>query len=312
MKSSTYCTRCSAVLINLELLRTFVVAADATTFTAAARILFVTKSAVSQQIRTLETQLGVALFERMGRRVRLTDAGARLTALLRHELQVIDEALDAAASQKRDVKGTIRIGAPRPFARIWLRPRLARLLKEHDDLRARVSFGPPSELEALLLASELELALLARRPRSSLLEARPIFTETFEAYASKEYLRAHGPTATAKAFAAHKWIAFDEDRPMQGDWWRANFGDAPPRGDIICYVASLDEMLALVEAGLGIAVLPTYFVGQAAAASATLQVLRPRRRPAAAARTGNPIYLAWRRNTVTTARFVAAQSALLT
>jgi len=305
------------LLINLELLRTFVVAADASTFSAAARTLFVTKSAVSQQIKTLETQLGVALFERIGRRVRVTEAGATLTAQLRHQLQLIDQALDTVASEKREVTGIIRIGAPRPFARVWLRPRLARLLTEHPGLRARVSFGPPSQLEAMLVASELELAIMAKKPSSALLEARPIFTESFEAYASKGYLRTHGMPTTAATFAAHKWIVFDEDRPMQSAWWRATFASAPPRGEVVCHVASLDEMLALAQAGVGIAVLPTYFVDQATAPSTEgLRIVRPKSRDKsrdktrASAGARNPIYLAWRRNAVATARLVAARAAL--
>lgn len=296
------------LLINLELLRTFVAAADAPTFSAAARTLFVTKSAVSQQIRTLETQLGVALFERIGRRVRVTEAGASLTALLRRELQIIDEAMEAAVSDVREVRGMIRIGAPRPFARMWLRPRLARLLTTHVGLRARVTFGSPTEMEALLVASQLELAIMARKPRSALLEARPIFAESFEAYASDDYLRAHGNPTTASAFAGHKWIAFDEDRPMQSDWWSATFGNVPPRGDVVCYVGSLDEMLALAEAGVGIAVLPTYFV--ATASTAELRIVRPKGH-AARARTKNPIYLVWRRNAVPSARYAVAKAALL-
>jgi DNA-binding transcriptional LysR family regulator len=297
------------LLINLELLRTFVVAADAPTFSAAARALFVTKSAVSQQIKTLETQLGVELFERIGRRVQVTHAGARLASSLRRELQAIDEALEAVVSEKREVKGEVRIGAPRPFARVWLRPRLARLLTAHAELQAQVSFGTPSELETMLVGSALDLAIVARKPTSALLEARPIFTEVFEAYASRGYLRAYGTPATAADFAAHKWIAYDEDRPMQSVWWRATFAGAPARGEMVCHVASLDEMLALAQAGVGIAVLPTYFVHPPTTEGAqALQPIRPKGRASGRAR--NAIYLAWRRNAVATARFVAAREAL--
>jgi DNA-binding transcriptional LysR family regulator len=307
LKISTFSTRCPVVLINLELLRTFVVAAESPTFSAAARARFVTKSAVSQQMKTLEGQLGVPLFERVGRRVRVTAGGGDLAAVLRRELQVIDEALDAAASDQRGVRGLVRIGAPRPFSRLWLRPRLARLLGEHAGLRAHVSFGSPSDLEKRLVASELELAILVRKPRSTLLEARPIFLETFEAYASKAYLRAHGVPTSAGAFAAHRFIAFDEDLPMQSDWWRACFGAAPARGEVVCHVASLEEMLALAEAGVGIAVLPTYFVAAAAGASALVPIRPKGRRP----RAGNQIFLAWRRQVVPTARFTTSRAALL-
>jgi len=86
------------VTVSHDLLRTFVTAARAGTFSRAAARRRVTKSAVSQQIRALEAQLGTALFERSGKGVRLTETGKALAEVLERELATIDEALDAVVS----------------------------------------------------------------------------------------------------------------------------------------------------------------------------------------------------------------------
>ena len=106
--------------INYELLRTFLEVGSSATFAVAARRRHVTPSAVSQQIRTLEAQLGVALFERFGRRARLTDGGRALLENIREHFAGIDRALGGALETTGAVRGTVRIGAPAPFSRVWL------------------------------------------------------------------------------------------------------------------------------------------------------------------------------------------------
>ncbi|MCA9626650.1 MAG: LysR family transcriptional regulator [Myxococcales bacterium] len=294
------------MLINLELLRTFTTAAESPTFASAARQRNVTASAVSQQIRALESQLGIELFERVGRNARLTEAGARLAAALTPELGNIEDALDAAVAEQASVSGSVRVGSPRPFGELWLRPRCIRLLERYPEIRLSVDFGTPTSLEQCLLTRSLDLAILVRAPESPLIETQRIFTETFQAFASPGYLTRRGTPRVAADFAVHRWIAFDGDLPMHTSWWRWRFGArARQQGEITCLVASLTEMRALTEAGAGLCVLPEYFVRDALA--------RRRLVPVASKGGGakNSIYLAWRKRAVPSARFLAAKSALL-
>lgn len=298
---------------NLELLRTFVVAEATTTLSAAAAARHVTKSAVSQQLKTLEAQLGVTLFEKIGRNVRPTEAARALAATLRSAFATIDDSVEAARELQAAVRGDVRVGSPRPFARVWLRPRIAELLHTHAELVLDVTFGVPSELERAALAGAIDLAILVRAPESDALETAPLYVETFEAVASQAYLKAHGTPRSAEDFTTHRVIVFDRDLPMHAAWWRATFGGrAALRGKVVCRVASLDEMLGLAAAGAGIAVLPDYFVERAVAEHEVVHV-RPHasgsaRRPAPAK---NPIVLAWRRGAVASARVRAVRDVLL-
>jgi DNA-binding transcriptional LysR family regulator len=297
--------------MNLELLRTFVDLARSPGLASVAARRHVTKSAVSQQMKALEAQLGVRLFERVGRTIRPTESAQALAAPLAAAFAAVDDALDALRDAEGTVRGQVRIGAPRPFTRAWLRPRLARLLASHPELVVDVSFGVPTELERALLAGDLDLAVLARAPESDAVATAPLFVETFEAVASRAYVRAHGSPETAADFERHRLVVFDRDLPMHGPWWRATFGGrAPLRGRVVCRVASLDEMLALATEGLGIAVLPDYFVAPALAAR-QLVIIRPSAHGRRATAAKNTIFLAERRGAVVPARVRTMREALL-
>jgi DNA-binding transcriptional LysR family regulator len=287
--------------VSYDLLRTFSLCGREGTFTAAAAALRISTSAVSQQIRTLEGQLGVPLFERRGRRVQLTPEGQRLLGSISPELGRLELALDALVSAHTEVRGPVSLGAPRPFARYWLRPRLPALLAAHPRLELRVEFDVPSALERRLHEGALDLALLARRPELPGLAARQIFQETFLA------LSATGSVpAGREQLQAARWIVFDEDLPMHAHWWRSAFGARAPLPErLVCQVASLDEMQALAEAGIGLAVLPDYAVAPAVEAGRLVVIPSPGR-PAR-----NTLWLVHRQGIPLTARFEAVRQALL-
>jgi DNA-binding transcriptional LysR family regulator len=284
--------------VSHALLRAFVVTAVARTFGEAASAQRLTVSAVSQQMKALERQLRLKLFERVGRNARLTADGRHLLSRLQPLQQLIDEAVAELQVRHANVAGSVAIGSPRAFGAKWLRPRLASLLKRHEALAVSVDFDVPSVLERRLAESALDLCILVRPSLLPGIATEPIATETFVAVASPAYVR------HLKALDAERYIVFDDDLPMHAAWWRAQFGRAAAQtARIVARVASLDEMRALAQAGSGIAVLPDYFLegegGQG------LVRLGTKARPAK-----NTLFLAWREHAVETARFLAAREAL--
>jgi DNA-binding transcriptional LysR family regulator len=296
--------------INQELLRTFVAAAESASFSQAATRRKVTKSAISQQIKALESQLGVTLFERTAGVARLTASGQELAAVLRREFEAIDEALEAVSAAQHEVRGRVRIGSPGPFTRLWLRPRLAGLLRAHPGLQIAVSFATPRELEQRLAARDLDLILLVRPIEITGLTGQAVFTERFRAYAAPSYLAERGVPSGLADLARHRFVAYDEDLPMHGPWWRASFPRVPFPGQIICHIASLYEMQALAEEGLALAVLPDYFAADAVRRRTLVELPRMARSKAPFAL--NDISLVWRKNAIPTARFTTVRDALLT
>ncbi|MDC0710522.1 LysR family transcriptional regulator [Stigmatella sp. ncwal1] len=299
------------MLGNHEALWTLWEVSRAGTHAAAAARLGITASAVGQQLKALEQRLGVALFERVGRRAQLTPIGAELIRRLGEHLPALDAALDDAAEAQRTVRGDVSLGGPWPFCRAWLRPRLPQLLERYPDLRLNIRFEVASLLTRRLLSGEVDLAIVGTLPEEPGLEVKEIAQEHFLAVASPGYVQKQGTPRSARDFALHRFIAFDADLAMLAPWWRAAFGPQEPLpSHVVCRIANLDEMLALVEAGCGIAVLPGYLVAPLVA-SGRIVALEPESRKPSLRRPRGTIWLAWRKAAAPTARFLTVRDWLL-
>lgn len=117
----------------LNPLRTFDAAARHGNFTAAAAELHVTQAAISRQVATLESYLGVKLFVRKNRNIRLTDHGRKYAASIGKALSIIDDAGLIFPSRKARVN-TLHIQAYNTLAQYWLIPRLQRFVNERPQL----------------------------------------------------------------------------------------------------------------------------------------------------------------------------------
>src|SRR5450755_4500458 len=124
-------------LPSLDLLKGFDAAARHLSFTRAAQDLFVTQSALSRQILALEEQLGVPLFERRHRELRLTNAGQILHATAK---TVLDELAQAVAKIRREQTSLpLTVSTNQPFAALWLIPRLSRFRARHPAIDVFIS-----------------------------------------------------------------------------------------------------------------------------------------------------------------------------
>src|SRR5512134_1630528 len=122
-------------LPSLDLVRGFDSAARHLSFTKAAAELFLTQSAISRQIKTLEEQLGVALFQRRHRALALTEAG-------RHFQQAVSDALrllhDAAARIRGAGARRLTLSTTIGLASLWLIPRLNDFRARYPDIDIRI------------------------------------------------------------------------------------------------------------------------------------------------------------------------------
>jgi len=109
---------------------------------AAASTLHLTHSAVSQKIRSLEEQLGFALFERRGRRVVLNPAGEALLRSVQAALAQLDEGVQAAAAAASGTAQRLRVTVLPSFAQRWLLPRMGRWRDRHPDLALEIDASP--------------------------------------------------------------------------------------------------------------------------------------------------------------------------
>src|SRR5262245_28513989 len=120
--------------MELRQLTTFRTLARTRSFTRTAAELDYVQSNVSAQIRALEGELGVRLFDRLGRRVVLTEAGHRLLDYAERVLTLVDEAR-AVVGEDDEVAGTITVGAPESLCTYRLPPVLREVRARHPRLR---------------------------------------------------------------------------------------------------------------------------------------------------------------------------------
>jgi DNA-binding transcriptional LysR family regulator len=146
-------------LINLDMdvLRTLVVAQQLGSFNRAAVHIGRSQSAVSQQLRKLEQQVGEPLFQKRGRHMILTDAGEVVLAYARRILDLNDEAV--AALRGRAVEGLVRFGLPADFAETWLPAALGRFKRTHPSVRIEAVVDRNRRLLEMLDKDGLDLVL---------------------------------------------------------------------------------------------------------------------------------------------------------
>ena len=168
--------------LPLTALRTFESASRLLSFKAAAQELSVTPTAVSHQIRSLETWLGVPLFERLPRQVRLTECGERLFHSVHGALLDVAQSLDTLRPQRST--GHLTVSTTSAFAALWLVPRLGRFYAAHPGINLRLD----TQCEVVDLQQDASVDLVIRYSLDDYpnLYGLCLFDESFAVYGSPE------------------------------------------------------------------------------------------------------------------------------
>ncbi len=145
-------------------LRAFLMVAEQGSFSGAAEELHITQPAVSKRVATLETQLGTALFDRIGRQVSLTEAGR---ALLPHAL-AIWQSLGQAEQSIRDLSGVVagrlRLGTSHHIGLHRLPPVLRRFSERYPQVKLDIDFMDSEEAYEEIMRGNVELAVVTLAP----------------------------------------------------------------------------------------------------------------------------------------------------
>ena len=191
-------------LPSLDLLRGFESAARNLSFTKAAAELFITQSAVSRQVKTIEDQLGVALFVRRHRALALTDAGQEL---FRATAQALRQLSDAASNirERGRVRG-ITVTATIGFASLWLIPRLADFRSRRPDIDIRIA----ADNRMLDLEREsMEVAVRYCTPKAAPEGATKLFGEVVLPVCSPDLIKRGAPLGRPEDLRNHVLLHYD-------------------------------------------------------------------------------------------------------
>lgn len=164
-------------MLDLDSLRIFVTAAETENFTRTAQRLHMSQPSVSQHIQNLEQQLGIELFERHGRRVDLSAAGASLLPLVQDLLRVGRQVEEAALTLSGEVAGLVTLGCSTSSGKYVVPRLLARCREMYPQVQAAVRIGPRSQVIDWLLAGEADIGITSHRVERSGLHYRRFFED---------------------------------------------------------------------------------------------------------------------------------------
>lgn len=243
---------------------------DSGSFSAAARRLKISKSAVSAHLQRLKERLGIRLLNRTTRRLSVTEAGA---AYYRHCARILAEAEaaeEAASALQREPRGTLRISAPDSFGWMHVAPAVPLFLKRYPDLAVDITL---SSKHVNLVDEGLDLAIRIGVLEDSPLVVRKLAPSRLVLCAAPAYLKAHGTPGAPADLAKHNCLC-TATLPW-GDEWRL----ADNRGEVRIAVAgsfrsnSAEMLRAAALDGIGIAVLPTWAVAERVRSGALRRIL---------------------------------------
>lgn len=163
--------------MELRHLRYFTVLAGTLNFTRAAERLHVTQSTLSHQIRQLEDEIGQPLFERVGRRVSLTEAGDEFLHHAAQALRAIDLGLGALRQDAVQSTGLLRIGATHTFMLDFLPDCLASFQQRHPQVKVVVDELAASDIAARLQDGALDLGIAYQPSTPGSLQFEPLYHE---------------------------------------------------------------------------------------------------------------------------------------
>lgn len=240
--------------VTLRQLRAFIAVAEAQHFTRAAELLDLSQSSVSTLVRELEENLGLRLFDRHTRMLRLTHAGAEILPLARKAMSDLDSVLGSSAQLRTLGRGRVSIAAASLQAALMLPPVIRRYAEDNPGVKVNLYDVPEHEVIEKVRTGEVDFGLGSDTGAQRDISARLLVTDAFVAVMRPDH-----------AFARHAELTWRDIAPIpligpppgnavreQLDFALAHEGIKLDRR----YEVALPlTILGMVEAGLGIAVM---------------------------------------------------------
>lgn len=197
----------------------FLALAEGGTTAAAARALGQTQPTLSRQLGSLEAALGLAVFERHARGVRLTAAGRELLPAALRMREAAQGLSLALAARDDSLAGTVRLTASEIVSAHFLPAALAPLRAAHPEIQ--IELVASNEVQDLL-ARSADLAVRMTRPTEPTLVARRLADWPLGFYAHRDYLARHGEITPA-SMRAHCWLGYDRSTQLIDGFRAAGF-----------------------------------------------------------------------------------------
>lgn len=163
--------------MELRHIRYFVALAGSLNFTRAAERVHVTQSTLSHQIAQLEQELGARLFDRVGKKVQMTEAGEEFLAYATRALRELDRGIGALKPTGDELSGTVRVGATHTFNLGFIPACVATFMTRHPTVKVIVYELSADAIDAGIASGEIDLGIAYRPTSASELGFEPLYSE---------------------------------------------------------------------------------------------------------------------------------------
>jgi len=244
---------------SMRQLKVFVAVARHASVSRAAEELHLTPPAVSMQLKDLEADIGLPLFDRVGRNVSLTMVGEHLVVYAQRVLATLREADTAVARLRGLASGTLVIGMV-STAKYFLPRLLARFREEHPGVDLRLSLGNREALVRQLQGNEVDLAVMGRPPRELDTRAEPFAAHPHAVVAAAAHRLAHAEAIPPSALAGEGFIVREEGSGTRAAMEQF-FREHALRPPVIMEMSSNETIKQAVIANMGLSFLSLHTLG---------------------------------------------------
>ncbi|MDE1171253.1 MAG: hydrogen peroxide-inducible genes activator [Verrucomicrobium sp.] len=241
--------------MELQQLRYFVAVADQRGFTRAARLCHITQPTLSHQIKKLEEEMGEPLFQRRRKGASLTPLGESVYRHAQEILRGVDSVRHAASSFSQGVQGRLKIGVIPTIAPYLMPDLLRRAQKRHPGLQLEMTEEPSGNLLAALRSGALDLAILSPPAPGDQVELLDLFEDEFLLALPVGHRLARTRALSLDALREAPMILMNDVHCLRGQAisFCQRSGFVP---NVSIQSSQLDTVVALVEGGQGVSLVP--------------------------------------------------------
>ena len=241
--------------MDIQNIRAFLMVAETGSFSRAAEKLFITQPAISKRISTLEFSLDCQLFDRLGKNIRLTQAGEALIPGYQNILAEMDESKRIISALRSSVSGHLKFGTSHHIGLHRLPPVLRQYSHHYPDVELDIQFMDSEQAAALILKGDIELALITLPDKiEKPLMTIPVWSDPMQCVVAKDHPLAKLKTVNRQQLAEHGVLIQSHSTHT-----RNIIDDAlklPADIKIIMESNYLETIKAMIQNGLGWGVLP--------------------------------------------------------
>jgi LysR family transcriptional regulator, low CO2-responsive transcriptional regulator len=251
--------------MNIKQLEAFVLIAEHKSFTQAAKLLYMTQPGISFQIKALESLLEVTLFERLEKRVILTEAGELLYPEARKILAANDRIAEALEELRGIKKGKVRLGASN-IPGDYLMPKFIGEFKRiYPGINLLLSISDTGKIIKELLNRELDIGIIGAKQDNDLLEYYPFMLDQLIIISSNNHPQLTADCVSLEEILNHTFVMREQGSGtrMVIENYLAKHNIQPEGLQVVMELGSTRSVITAVEANLGISIVSKWAVQEA-------------------------------------------------